>query len=114
MLLVLSTVLFTLAQRMSASDKRLIVLFLCLLLSFSALVLNKPDHYAIVLAPIMWLVTGAALDVLSGRIQQRETRAPSVYFGGSAGQFPGGSNYDNAVFNGTGPNGGLRYHPKRR
>jgi 4-amino-4-deoxy-L-arabinose transferase-like glycosyltransferase len=78
MLPVLLIALLTLAQRMSASDRRLIVIFLCLLLSFTALVLNKPDHYAIVLAPIVWLITGAALDVLSGRIQQRE-RALPVY-----------------------------------
>lgn len=80
---VLLLCLFTLARRSSASDKRLIGIFLCLLLSLTALVLNKPEHYAIIVAPIVWLAMGATVDMLLGQLRQRTRLAyiPAVLLG---------------------------------
>ncbi len=68
--------IWLLMRRRTHSDKQMLVIFAALVGSFTALLLNRPPHYAILLAPAAWLVIGVLLDYL---LQQPWKRTLWIY-----------------------------------
>jgi 4-amino-4-deoxy-L-arabinose transferase-like glycosyltransferase len=65
-----------LARRHTHSDKRLLIISLVLVGSFATIILNRPIHYAILIAPAVWMPIGVMLDYL---LRQPWRRTPWVY-----------------------------------
>ncbi|MBF6612639.1 MAG: glycosyltransferase family 39 protein [Chloroflexi bacterium] len=76
-LLILVAMAFAaLVYRHSTSDKRLLVLFAALLLTFALVIRNKVGWYVIDISPALYLVVGAFL----GKISEQPWRAPLFVF----------------------------------
>ncbi len=62
---------FILLRRRTQADKRLLTISTTLIVTFTALILNKPNHYAILIAPAAWMLIGSLIDYLAQQPWQR-------------------------------------------